>query len=216
MLRGGRSWPSERKLGAGARRDGNVVAAGSFNSGTPATSRTNGVAEQDAEHRLHLSECDLPWSWPPSWPAPWSWTAWSWTLACSCTASAWSWWDTSASTWTVSVDTGAPAGAQAMATAIAPRTGSNTASRTRSQTRRSFTGKAYQMDSDESYTGDSLGIVNLATGVRSSAGAGSGANCCALVRPTKPDAGVFQAATPCAHHAFDDCRRQAQVTLTCR
>lgn len=62
MVRGGRSWPSERKVGAGAAREGNTVEAGSFSSGTPATSRTKGVAEQDAEQRLHLSECDFPWS----------------------------------------------------------------------------------------------------------------------------------------------------------
>ena len=68
MVRGGRSWPSERKLGAGAESLENLTPAGSRGSNTDGTELTSGVSEQKAEHALHLS--DVVWSWlvcPSSW-----------------------------------------------------------------------------------------------------------------------------------------------------
>ena len=58
MLRGGRSWPSERKLAAGAEKSGNVAAGTSSGGGTPGMSLGSGVSEQKAEQRLHLSWSD--------------------------------------------------------------------------------------------------------------------------------------------------------------
>ena len=55
VLRGGRSWPSDRKLGGGAKRSGNAVAPGSCGAGIVSGLLTSGVTEQNAEHKLHLS-----------------------------------------------------------------------------------------------------------------------------------------------------------------
>jgi hypothetical protein len=56
MLRGGRSWPSERKLAAGAEKSGNELAVNSGAIGSVGGEIAIGVAEQNAEqHTLHLS-----------------------------------------------------------------------------------------------------------------------------------------------------------------
>jgi hypothetical protein len=55
MLRGGRSCPSDKKLGAGAPTSGNDTVAWSCGCGTLGIALSNGVVEQQAEHRLHLS-----------------------------------------------------------------------------------------------------------------------------------------------------------------
>lgn len=60
MLRGGRSWPSETKLGAGTDSSGNRSTA-SNGSGKSANVFITGTTEQQDAHRLHLS-----WL-PPSW-----------------------------------------------------------------------------------------------------------------------------------------------------
>lgn len=63
MVRGGRSWPSERKLGAGVETSGNLTAGRASGTGSLGASLTRGVSEQKAEHMLHLSAG--PWSCPP-------------------------------------------------------------------------------------------------------------------------------------------------------
>ena len=60
MVRGGRSWPSDRKLGAGVEKSGNLMAGSAPGSGIAGTSLSSGVSEQNAEHMLHLSV--VPWS----------------------------------------------------------------------------------------------------------------------------------------------------------
>ena len=55
VLRGGRSWPSDRKFGGEAKRSGNAVAPGSCGVGIVSGLLTSGVTEQNAEHKLHLS-----------------------------------------------------------------------------------------------------------------------------------------------------------------
>jgi len=55
VLRGGRSCPSERKLGAGAEKSGNDAAVSPCGCGTLGIALSKGGAEQQAEHRLHLS-----------------------------------------------------------------------------------------------------------------------------------------------------------------
>lgn len=62
MVRGGRSWPSERKLGAGVEKSGNLTLGSAAGSGNLGASLTKGVREQKAEHMLHLFPA--PWSWP--------------------------------------------------------------------------------------------------------------------------------------------------------
>ena len=54
MLRGGRSWPSERKAGAGASNSANTIEAGTF--GLTAMPSVDGMAapEQQVAHELHL------------------------------------------------------------------------------------------------------------------------------------------------------------------
>lgn len=46
MLRGGRSWPSERKLGAGAKRSGNETEERLLGVGTDGAVLSSGVTEQ--------------------------------------------------------------------------------------------------------------------------------------------------------------------------
>lgn len=53
MLRGGLSWPPERKLGAGAPRSGNSAPAGRRKSAMVGTVYCNGALEQQDAHRLH-------------------------------------------------------------------------------------------------------------------------------------------------------------------
>lgn len=60
MVRGGRSWPSETKLGAGVDRSGNLTLGSAMGSGRRGGSVNKGVSEQKAEHMLHLSA--TPWS----------------------------------------------------------------------------------------------------------------------------------------------------------
>jgi hypothetical protein len=61
MLRGGRSWPSERKLGTGALSAGKTVALSSCGATTVGGLLSIGVTEQNAVHRLQLSgEEELP------------------------------------------------------------------------------------------------------------------------------------------------------------
>jgi len=62
MLRGGRSWPSERKLGAGARKAGNATEERLGGVGTDGSVLSSGVIEQKSQHRLHLPN--------PSWCSP--------------------------------------------------------------------------------------------------------------------------------------------------
>lgn len=56
MVRGGRSCPSETKLGAGVDRSGNLTLGSAIGSGRWGASLNRGVNEQKAEHILHLSE----------------------------------------------------------------------------------------------------------------------------------------------------------------
>lgn len=69
MVRGGRAWPSERKLGAGAAREGNEASVNTIGSLMPADALGMGGTEQEAEHMLHF--CDL-WSWSELDWLPWS------------------------------------------------------------------------------------------------------------------------------------------------
>ena len=54
MLRGGRSWPSERKLGAGAERSGNKTEDRVSGVGMDGRALNIGVIEQKSPHRSHL------------------------------------------------------------------------------------------------------------------------------------------------------------------
>ena len=58
MLRGGRSCPSDRKVGTGAWSSGNGTDAGACGSDMPAVELGMGVIEQNAEHMLHLPGLD--------------------------------------------------------------------------------------------------------------------------------------------------------------
>jgi hypothetical protein len=61
VLRGGRSWPSEMWLGAGATRGGKTTAERSGSVSTVGALLTIDVAEQHAAQRLHLAvPVDLP------------------------------------------------------------------------------------------------------------------------------------------------------------
>ncbi len=54
MLRGGRSWPSDRNVGAATRSDGKPTVDEPGEAKVGAWVVTIGVLEQQAEHRLHL------------------------------------------------------------------------------------------------------------------------------------------------------------------
>ena len=58
MVRGGRSCPSERKLGGGAEKSGNSAAEWAGGAKIKGKPLTKGVTEQKAEQKLH-------WSWVP-------------------------------------------------------------------------------------------------------------------------------------------------------
>ena len=64
MVRGGRSWPSDTKLGAGAKTLGKTTSVTRSKTGTAGGLLAMGATEQQAEHRLHLSELPNgdPWS----------------------------------------------------------------------------------------------------------------------------------------------------------
>lgn len=62
MLRGGRSWPSERKLGAGAKTSGNETEDRFGGVGIDGSVLSSGVIEQKSQHKLHLPN--------PSWCPP--------------------------------------------------------------------------------------------------------------------------------------------------
>ena len=64
MVRGGRSWPSETKLGAGAEMLGKKTSVTPTKVGTVGGLLAMGATEQQAEHRLHLSDVpdEEPWS----------------------------------------------------------------------------------------------------------------------------------------------------------
>lgn len=66
MLRGGRSGPPDWKVGACASRSANSAEPIVAGSGSCGTALGSGVAEQKAEHMVHLS------SWPatPRWASP--------------------------------------------------------------------------------------------------------------------------------------------------
>jgi hypothetical protein len=88
MLRGGRSWPSERKLGAGAQRRGKTAPERFSGAATAGALYSNGVAEQNAEHRLQSSgtvDVEVPPSpvAPPLAASLWSECGWfpSWLTA---------------------------------------------------------------------------------------------------------------------------------------
>ena len=55
MVRGGRSWPPDWKVGAGATMSGNPAALSSTGAPSPAEALGTGGTEHDAEHMLHLS-----------------------------------------------------------------------------------------------------------------------------------------------------------------
>lgn len=65
MLRGGRSGPPDWKIGAGAWRSANCVVPAVAGSGSCGTALGSGVAEQKAEHMVHLL----------SWPALLCWAS---------------------------------------------------------------------------------------------------------------------------------------------
>lgn len=56
MVRGGRSCPSDKKLGGGAEWSESLTVVRPGGSGSNGTELTNGVSAQKAEHMLHLSE----------------------------------------------------------------------------------------------------------------------------------------------------------------
>lgn len=56
MLRGGRSCPSETKLGEGADKAGKDVIATPWGTGTEGKLLASGVTEHKSQQRLHLSE----------------------------------------------------------------------------------------------------------------------------------------------------------------
>lgn len=66
MLRGGRSGPPDWKVGAGAWRSGNCVVPAVAGSGSCGKALGSGVAEQKAEHMVHL----LSWPALPGWASP--------------------------------------------------------------------------------------------------------------------------------------------------
>lgn len=70
MLRGGRSGPPDWNVGAGASRSANCVAPAVAGSGSWGTALGSGVAEQNAEHMVHLLSWPAPLSWraSPAWP----------------------------------------------------------------------------------------------------------------------------------------------------
>lgn len=125
MVRGGRSWPSDRNVAAGAPNSGKSVEACA--SGTTCKARVDGGADprQHIEHMLHLScaGCPCPplaWSWPAAIPSTCTWWCMPWRTCCSlCDV--------------VLVDV------QAMVAAAASRSGSSVARSTSSQMRNSFT-----------------------------------------------------------------------------
>ena len=74
MVRGGRSWPSAKKLGGAAKRCGNTAETG-CGSAEVMEQLTMPVTEQDDAQRLHLS--DVPaWSWVEA--SGWSWATSLW------------------------------------------------------------------------------------------------------------------------------------------
>ena len=75
MVRGGRSCPSETKLGAGAEMPGKKASVTPSRTGTVGGLLTSGAAEQQSEHRLHFSE--VPEVDPWSSCTDWAWAAWS-------------------------------------------------------------------------------------------------------------------------------------------
>lgn len=66
MLRGGRSGPPDWKVAAGASRLEKRVVLAVAGPGSCGTALGSGVAEQKAEHMVHL----LSWPVPPSWVPP--------------------------------------------------------------------------------------------------------------------------------------------------
>lgn len=64
-LRGGRSWPSERKLGAGASKEGKTTAVKVAGIRSGGTVPNRGEVEQDAVQKLHSSGTPESCSW---WP----------------------------------------------------------------------------------------------------------------------------------------------------
>jgi hypothetical protein len=86
MLRGGRSWPSDRKVGAGAAKWGKTVAPLASGDAIVGASPINGGAEQDDKQWRPLSAplwlwscCSCDWSYPAalalSWPCAWTTTS---------------------------------------------------------------------------------------------------------------------------------------------
>lgn len=59
MVRGGRSWPSEKKFGGGAESAENLTDT-SRGSASVGAELMRGVREQNAEQRLHLSAWSCP------------------------------------------------------------------------------------------------------------------------------------------------------------
>ena len=55
VLRGGRSWPSERKLGAGAEKSGNEMEERSCGATTDGKVLNRSVIEQKSQQRLHFA-----------------------------------------------------------------------------------------------------------------------------------------------------------------
>lgn len=64
LVRGGRSWPPDMNVGAGAESPGNHAEVTGSGSGMPGQSLGSVGLEHEAEQVLHLS-----WpAWSPAWP----------------------------------------------------------------------------------------------------------------------------------------------------
>lgn len=62
MVRGGRSWPSDRNVGAGAERSGKDCEVSASGALRPTDVLGIEGLEHDEEQMLHLSCAPLPWS----------------------------------------------------------------------------------------------------------------------------------------------------------
>lgn len=78
MVRGGRSWPSDWNVGAGAKRWGKPAVLSSTGVPSPAAALGTGGVEHEAEHMLHLSGPDA-WEWSAVFSSWCECSAWSWT-----------------------------------------------------------------------------------------------------------------------------------------
>lgn len=122
MLRGGRSWPSDWKVGAGAAKCGKTVVPRSVGVRTDGATAISGAAEQDDRQWRPLSK--------PLWL--WSCGVWSSPVALAMSCPPWSWLTTSVCE--------AGCCSHSSAAADTPRRGRSIASSTRRNRRTVFTG----------------------------------------------------------------------------